>query len=435
MICAWLLDYRPLVPSVASEAAAAAATLPDRLGTAMARVEGEDPEWAALSTCHRCEVYSRGVSAQWLLGVFREHFPPAARAGLTAVGDGCAARHLMRVAAGLDAMALGETDVQRQVAATLARATETGSAGPVLHALFGAALHAGKRVRTETGIGRHGASLASAAVELAVAHLDAVGRAQALVFGAGTMARRACERLHACGIGRLIVVNRTLERAERLAAMHGGVAVPWAAGPQALRGADVVIAATAAPEPFIDAPLLREAMAARCGRPLHVVDLALPQNVQAGADGIGGVRCYDFEDLDAATRAGRAARAAEVPRAEAIIDQEVARFVSWLREHEVAPALRLLGELSTAARDAELERALRRLPELTERQRRVMQSLAHNLARRLVRRPMLRLRAAAGSDQSGRYRDALEYLFTDPDEEPTGRDGRPHSTLDKQERP
>ncbi len=83
MICAWLLDYRPLVPSVASEAAAAAATLPDRLGMAMARIEGGHPEWAALSTCHRCEVYSRGVSAEWLLGVFREHFPPAARAGLT----------------------------------------------------------------------------------------------------------------------------------------------------------------------------------------------------------------------------------------------------------------------------------------------------------------------------------------------------------------
>lgn len=414
MIRAWLLDYRPLAPPVASEAAAAATTLPDRLRAAMARVDGRRPEWAALSTCHRCEVYSHGVSAEWLLGVFREHFPPAARAGLTAVGDGCAARHLMRVAAGLDAMLLGETDVQRQVAATLSGATEAGSAGPVVHALFGAALHAGKRVRTETGIGRHAASLASAAVDLVVERLDPAERAHALVFGAGTMARRACERLDARGVRGLTVTNRTPARAESLAALHGGRAAPWADAADALRVADVAIAATAAPEPFLCAELLREVMKGRRGKPLHLVDLALPQNVHPDVAAVADVRHYDFDDLEEATRASRAARAAEVPRAEAIIDQEVARFVSWLREHEVAPALRLLGELATAARDAELERAWRRLPELTDRQRRVVQSLAHNLARRLVRQPMLRLRDAAGSDRAGRYREALEHLFTDP---------------------
>ena len=426
MIRAWLLDYRPLAPPVASEAAAAATTLPDRLRAAMARVDGRRPEWAALSTCHRCEVYSHGVSAEWLLGVFREHFPPAARAGLTAVGDGCAARHLMRVAAGLDAMLLGETDVQRQVAATLAGATKAGSAGPVVHALFGAALHAGKRVRTETGIGRHAASLASAAVDLVVERLDPVDRAHALVFGAGTMARRACERLDARGIRGLAVTNRTPARAESLAALHGGRAVPWAEAAGALRAADMAIAATAAPEPFISAELLREVMAGRRGKPLHLVDLALPQNVHPDVAAVEDVRHYDFDDLEEATRASRAARAAEVPRAEAIIDQEVARFVSWLREHEVAPALRLLGELATAARDAELERAWRRLPELTDRQRRVVQSLAHNLARRLVRQPMLRLRDAAGSDRAGRYREALEHLFTDPAAE------KPDSANDKE---
>lgn len=414
MIRAWLLDYRTLAPPVASEAAAAATTLPDRLRAAMAGVDARRPEWAALSTCHRCEVYSHGVSAEWLLGVFREHFPPAARTGLTAVGDGCAARHLMRVAAGLDAMLLGETDVQRQVGATLAEATEAGSAGPVVHALFGAALHAGKRVRTETGIGRHAASLASAAVDLVVELLDPIERAHALVFGAGTMARRACERLDARGIRGLTVTNRTLVRAESLAALHGGRAAPWAEAADALRAADVAIAATAAPEPFIGAELLREVMEGRRGKPLHLVDLALPRNVHPDVAAVEDVRHYDFDDLEEVTRASRAARAAEVPRAEAIIDKEVARFVSWLREHEVAPALRLLGELATAARDAELERAWRRLPELTARQRRVVQSLAHNLARRLVRQPMLRLRDAAGSDRAGRYREAIEHLFADP---------------------
>ena len=180
----------------------------------------------------------------------------------------------------------------------------------------------------------------------------------------------------------LTVTNRTPARAESLAALHGGRAAPWADAADALRAADVAIAATAAPEPFLCAELLREVMKGRRGKPLHLVDLALPQNVHPDVAAVEDVRHYDFDDLEEATRASRAARAAEVPRAEAIIDQEVARFVSWLREHEVAPALRLLGELATAARDAELERAWRRLPELTDRQRRVVQSLAHNLARR-----------------------------------------------------
>ncbi len=430
MIHAWLLDYRPLTQPVAGDAAAAAATLTARLETAMRGVDGPRPEWAVLSTCHRCEVFSHPAHAEWLLGVLREHLPPAARSALTAVRDGSAARHLMRVAAGLDSMLVGETDVQRQVAATLARATEAGSAGPVLNALFGAAIHAGKRVRTETGIARHATSLASAAVDLVAARLESTGTARAVVFGAGTMARRACERLHAVGIGSLTVVNRTMARAERLAAIHGGRAVPWSRAAATLREADVAIAATAAPEPFIDAPMLGGIAAARAGRPLHVVDLALPQNVQPGACGAAGVHCYDFADLEEATRAGHAARAAEVPSAETIIDQELAHFLVWLREHEVAPALRLLGELAAATRDDELERAWRRLPELGARQRRVVQTLAHNIARRLVRRPMIHLREAAGSEDADRYRQALEYLFADPDN-----DASPDSRARKPEGP
>ena len=366
-----------------------------------------------------------------MLGVLRGHIPPAARAALTAARDECAVRHLMRVAAGLDSMLLGETDVQRQVAATLARSTEQGSAGPVLNALFGAALHAGKRVRTETDIGRHASSLASAAVDLVASRLEAVDRARAVVFGAGTMARRACERLHAVGIGSLMVINRTFARAERLAETHGGQAVPWDGAADALRDAHIAIAATAAPEPFIDVPMLRGVTAGRAGPPLHLVDLALPQNVQAGACGEANVHCYDFGDLEEATRASHAARAAEVPRAERIIDQEMARFVAWLREHEVAPALRLLGELATTARDEELDRAWRRLPELNARQRRVVQTLAHNVARRLVRRPMLHLREAAGSDEADRYRQALEHLFADPDDG----DASPDSSAEKPEGP
>ena len=240
-----------------------------------------------------------------------------------------------------------------------------------------------------------------------------MSQAQALVFGAGTMAQRACARLRSLGIGALTVTNRTLARAEHLAASYGGQAVPWERATGALRGADVAIAATAAPEPFIDGRMLRAATAERQQRPLHLIDLALPQNVQADGVPTVNVRYYDFAALEAATRTSHAARAAEVPRAEAVIEEELARFRIWLRHHEVAPTLRLLGELATAARDAELERVWRRLPELSARERRVVESLAHNLAQRLLRRPMVRLRDAAGSDQALPYRAALEHLFAD----------------------
>ena len=415
MIRVWRLDYRPLSRSLASAAAAAAATLPQHCARLAAPGRGQPFEWTLLNTCHRCEAYTCGAPEAALRELLRAHLPPAAAGAVTVLDGAAAAHHLMRVAAGLDSMLLGETDVQHQVVEALAQAAALGGAGAVLSALFRAAIHAGKRVRTVTALGRHATSLAPAAVDLVAARLGPLSQAQALVFGAGTMAQRACERLRALGVGELTVTNRTLARAEELARACGGRAVPWGGSRAALAAADVAIAATSAPEPFIDGPLLRAVTGDRPQRPLHLVDLALPGNVQRDAAPPPAVRFYDFADLEQATRAGRAARAAEVPRAEAVIEQELARFEAWLRQRAVAPTLRLLGELGSAARDAELERAWRRLPELSARERRVVESLAHNVARRLLRRPLQRLRAAAGGEQAARYREVVEHLFAGPE--------------------
>ena len=421
MIRAWLLDYRPLCPSLASAAAAAATILPDHLARLMVRTNGQRPEWALLATCHRCEVYTCQASAESVHALLQAHLPPAASAAVKVLGGDAAARHLMRVAAGLESMLLGETDVQHQVVEGLAQATELGGAGAVLNTLFRAAIHAGKRVRTDTSIGRHATSLGPAAVDLVAPRLGAMSQAQAVVFGAGTMAQRASARLRALGIGELTVINRTFTRAQELARACGGRAVAWERGPEALRGADLAIAATAAQKPFIDGRMLRAATAARPRRPLHLVDLALPRNVQRDAAATAGVRYYDFADLEQATRASHAARAAQVPRAEATIEQELARFRAWLQQRAVAPTLRLLGELGTSARDAELQRVWRRLPELSARERRVVESLAHNVAQRVLRRPLERLRAAAGSEQAQHYRAVVEHLFADS--EPHARGG------------
>ncbi|MDE0228331.1 MAG: hypothetical protein OXJ62_05695, partial [Spirochaetaceae bacterium] len=164
MIRAWLLNYRPLDQHLASEAAAAAALLPERLAVALARGNGVQAEWAVLATCHRCEVYTHGASGSLVGGVLDDVFPAAARSTVAEVAAEEAVRHLMRVAAGLDSMLLGETDVQHQVVAAWQDAAAGGSTGAVLDALFRASIHAGKRVRTDTAIGRHATSLAPAAV-------------------------------------------------------------------------------------------------------------------------------------------------------------------------------------------------------------------------------------------------------------------------------
>ncbi len=413
MIHAWLLDYRPLDRDQASAAAAAAAAVPERLAGAVAHVNGQRPEWAVLATCHRYEVYAHRASAAMIVAVLDEQLPRSARRTMVETTSDDAVRHLMRVAAGLDSMLLGETDVQHQVVDAWRDAIHCGGAGPVLDALFRAAIHAGKRVRTETSIGRHATSLAPAAVDLVAARLGSIRAARAVVFGAGTMAQRACERLHDLGAGAIAVTNRTFERAARLADHVGGQAIPWGAAAAALRGADVAITATAAPEPFIDDALLGAVTAERGRRPLHLVDLALPQNVQRGAAPLPGFHYYDYSVLEEATRASHAARAAEMPRAEAVIDQELSRFRSWWQQREVRPALRMLGELAATTRDAELEKVWRRLPGLSDRERRIVESLAHNVARRLLRQPMLRLREAAGSPQARDYRGTLEELFAD----------------------
>ena len=235
MIRAWLLNYRPLDQHLASEAAAAATLLPDRLAAVLARGNGLHAEWVVLATCHRCEVYTHHASGSLVAAVLDGLLPEAARRTVAHVSADEAVRHLMRVAAGLDSMLLGETDVQHQVVAAWQDADARAATGAVLDALFRAAIHAGKRVRTDTGIGRHATSLAPAAVDLVAGRLASVKEARALVFGAGTMAQRACERLRDLGVGALTVTSRTLERAERLAHHCGGRAVPWAPA-AALRG-------------------------------------------------------------------------------------------------------------------------------------------------------------------------------------------------------
>lgn len=413
MIQAWILDYRHLTHSLASTASSEAVTLLPKLRKAISATNERDSESIVLATCHRYEIYTYKVSSATVDNVLRECLSAQICKIIEKIDDISVARHLMRVTAGMESMIIGETDVQRQVVVALTEASELGTAGPMLSNLFRTAIHAGKQVRSLTTIGRHTTSIAPAAVDLLATRLGSMNHLNALVFGAGSVAHGVCKRLLAVGIGHLSITNRTFERADQMSQTYKADPVQWEMAGTTLKSIDIAITATASPKPFIDTGMLSVAIHNRSERPLHIIDLAVPQNVSPDAINMNGIVYYDMAEIEMNTRKNREARAVELPHAQIIVDRELDRFRSSLLQLKIAPTLSVLGEFATATRDRELERIWRRLPKLSQREKQVIESLAHNLSLSLVRRPMKRLREIAASNQARNYQDALEYLFSD----------------------
>lgn len=376
-------------------------------------------EHAVLSTCNRLEVYA-------VVSRFHEAMESlvdllARRADMP--GEGLlaylytfhhhqAARHLFRVACGLDSMVLGETQILAQVREAYQAAQRDGTVGTVLHELFQRSLRLAKRAHTETGLSRHAASISSAAVDLARRLLgDLAGRA-VLVVGAGDMAELAAEILHGQGAA-VVVANRTPQRAEALARRFGGTAVPMADLPRVLRGADIAIVSTAAPGYVLTAADAAEAAAGRAS-PLVLIDISVPRNVDPEAGRVPGVRLYDIDDLQAVVDENLRQRQQEVPRVEAMIQDEVAAFSRWLEELYVIPLIRSLRGFAEEIRREEVERLLSRLPELGPRERRLVEAATLSIVNRILNEPTARLRRYAGGGAAELYVRALGDLFNLP---------------------
>ena len=301
-------------------------------------------EHAVLSTCNRFEIYAVTVDAASAVTALAEILcelhglsPTEFRASLATRRDEAVVAHLMRVAAGLDSMILGEPQILGQVAGTLREATESGAAGPVLQRLFSRALHTGKRVRSETDISRHSLSVGHAAAILAAREAGNLADARALVVGAGKIAGLAAKALRARGARSIEIASRTRASAAALAALVDGRVRPWDELPAAVAAADIVIAATAAPQPVIRAEPLQARLRARRGRPVVLVDVALPRDVEPAVRDLPGVVCFDLDDLTSVVGSNLALRHAAVPAAEAIFKQEMAAFADWLTVREVVP--------------------------------------------------------------------------------------------------
>jgi len=377
-------------------------------------------ELVILSTCNRLELYAvvsgsaEGEGAWSLLrGFLAETLALDAaefESHLVAHADGEVAPHLCRVATGLESLVLGESEILGQVADAHQAALSQRSTGPVLSALFRAAIRAGKRARTETAIGRNPASVGSVAVELA-AHAagDLTGRSVAVV-GAGRMARKAVTALRARGVGEILVVNRTVAAAAELAREWGGEAFSFERLPEVLARADIVISSTSAPHSIIGAPVVRPAMIDR-QRPLVFIDIAVPRDVDAAVREIPAVHVFDLDDFR--TRLDRTSleRQKEVPRVEEIVAEEVERFAEWQAESEVLPVLSELRQRAELLRSQELARVLRQLPGLDAELHRRLDQFSHALVNKLLHQPTERLRTEASNGHAAEYAQVARALF------------------------
>ena len=390
------------------------------LSKALDSVAGRDhvTEVVILSTCHRTEVYAFAEryhgAVQDIRNFFGEHafMPPEDFSDrLYTYHDESAIAHLFAVACGLDSVVLGESEILSQVKNAWERAREDGHAGPSLSALFRHALEVGKRARSETGIGRHVTSLSQAAVSMAAERLGGLDGARILLLGAGDMGESMAVALAGAGASEVLVANRTWDRAVGLAARVGGRAVELGGLLEALGEVDVLLTSTGAPAVVVDRTELTPVIEARDGRPLLVVDIAMPRDIDPSVGDLPGVTLLDLDDLRSFAEAGRDRRRKEVTRVRAIVADEVARFLDRDSARAVAPAISALRERAELLRSDELARFRGRLDGLDARQREAVEALTKGLVNKLLHEPTIRLKEAAGSTRGERLAAALRDLF------------------------
>ncbi|MDE3206991.1 MAG: glutamyl-tRNA reductase [Acidobacteriota bacterium] len=380
---------------------------------------GQLGEVVVVSTCQRTEIYAvarryhpavadiRTFMSDWS-GRPLEAFSPH----LYEYHDEMAVSHLFKVAAGLDSAVLGEGEILGQLGDAWDAAREEGTAGPVLSGLFRHAAEVGKRVRSETAISRGTTSLSQAAVALARAELGSLTGRTILVIGAGEMGEAMAQALAGnLGDGRLLVANRTASRAEELAARCGGRPIAWSELTRGVESADVVLASTGSPEVLLQSALVEEVMAVRPDRPLLVVDIAVPRDVDPDVSRIDGVRLFDMDDLSTFVSRGMEARRREVPAAQAIVAAEVARYGDLVAERQVAPLVTALHERAEEIRQNELERFARRLGDLDDAQRRAVEALTRGIVAKLLHDPTVTLKSSVGSPSGDQLASALRQLF------------------------
>jgi glutamyl-tRNA reductase len=378
----------------------------ERIGEALHKVKEEAhlEEAMILSTCNRVEVYARGEGAetaqalQDFLARYHARPEPELAPVLYRLHGLDAVRHAFRVAASLESMVLGEPQILGQVKEAYQAAEDAGTLGASLNALRNRSLAAAKRARTETGIGRNAVSISHVAVELARKIFGSLRDKNVLLVGAGKMSELAARNLVKSGARATVLGGRTFVRAAELAAALGGRAAPFESLRPELAAADIVISGTGASGVVIKEADVEAARAARRGRharPLFLIDIAVPRDIEAAAGRLEGVFLYDLDDLKAVADANLRERQKEAAAAEALVDREVREFLDWQKSRDVVPLLVELREHAEEIRKGELQRAKKRLGALTPEQEQALDAATTAMMNKLLHAPMIHLKEVA----------------------------------------
>ncbi len=401
----------------------------DALANACARFRcgSDQPSWLlefmVLSTCNRTEVYAFTNLEQELdfSAVKNEllSFVSAARGiAVTELSENArwylgteSAKHLCRVTCGLESLVLGEPQILGQVGDALRMGLIMNSAGTVLQQLFQTAIKSGRRARHETGIAQNSLNVSTVAVNTAQKCLGSLENKTVVVLGAGEMADLAIHQLRQLGVSELLVVNRTLEAGKQLAEKHGGEAFVFEQMPHILPKADVLISSTGAPHTLIEKKMVQMAMDVRGGKPMFILDIAVPRDVAADVQEIENVERCDIDDLHMVTGQSAQLRENEIPQVESLIEQELDGFLRWLRSIGVESIISDLRKKTDEIRDQELKRLKKLLPELSSEQLEIISRFSNSLTKKILHDPTVQLRELHGTREGIGHADAVRDLF------------------------
>lgn len=371
-------------------------------------------EAVILSTCNRSEIYAvtaDGCEAslhQFLNdligGVIDEKF-------LYEYDDAACTEHLFAVAAGLDSLVLGEGQILSQVKEAYTTAKSAQATSTILNTLFNRAIAAGKRVRTETKIAYSSVSVSSAAVALANKKLSGLEGKSALIFGAGKMAQLTAQHLLSHGLKKIFVANHHLSRAEEMANKIGGVAVAWEDALTSAAHVDIIITSTGAPHYVIKPWQTQQLMTRRQGRGIFFIDIAVPRDVDPEVGKIKGVTLYNIDDLESVVEKNLQARQREAILAKKIIAEDAAALTERFKYLNFQPLMASLSERAEKIRQREVRKVLGKLPDMTDDERKILEQMTRRIVRKLLRMPMMKLNASAGTDEEIFYTQAWKAIW------------------------
>ncbi len=410
------LNHRTAPVEVRERLAFDAASLPQALQHL--RHSSGVHETLILSTCNRVEIVvatDEKEDANDKVAGFLEHAKPGNRLDfhrhLYHFEDRDAIRHLFRVASSLDSMVVGEPQILGQLKEAWSFAKEHGTLGQYLDTVLTRAFNVAKRVRTETTIGESAVSVSFAAVELAREIFGGLKGCGVLLIGAGKMSELAARHLHRSGANRIYVTNRTRARAEEMAALFNGTIIDYDAFQAAMPEIDIVIASSGAPHYILTEAQMRQIRAKRKGRPIFLIDIAVPRNIEPSVNALENVFLYDIDDLGKVVEQNRKGREAEAAAAELIIGEEVDKLVARLKEREAVPIIVALQDHLEQLRQAEIQRIRGKLGNLTPQQEEAIEALTKGLMAKIAHGPIMEIRRNAATDEGWQVIEEVRRIF------------------------